>query len=484
MRKQASVAQNFIYNSILTVTNVLFPLIIFPYASRMLLVEAIGKVDFATAVVNYFIMFASLGIPTYGIRACARVREDKEKLSHVTQELLIISIITTGITCLVFVLSILYIPKFALNRSILIINGCSLLLNAFGMNWLYSGLEQYKYITIRSVVFKGIALLSVFLMVRNPNDYLLYAGISVFSVSGANILNFVHSRKLISFKKQGTYDLKQHMKPIFTFFATSIAVSIYTNLDIVMLGFISGDTQVGYYSAAMKIRSAAAAFVTSLGTVLLPRFSLLASEKKLDEYKGLFKQSLKFTIFSALPLTVFFVICAQPSIVLLAGKSFSGATATLQILIPTVLIAGLTNVTGTQLLVPWGKENKLLFSIICGAVLDFLANLITIPLWGAAGAAFSTLLAEITVLIVQSKVSYGFLREQIKGISVYKNIIAVFISSVAVLLFENMCELQILVFMISGCAIFGIIYVGVLWIFKDEFLMQLIDKGMAFRKRG
>ena len=229
---------NFIMNAILTVSSILFPLITFPYISRVLLVEGSGKVAFATSVVSYFTMFATLGIPTYGIRACARVRDDKEKLSQTVQELLIISGITTAITYAIFFILLFIIPQFAGQKELLIVMGVSIGLTTIGVQWFYSALEQYSYITVCAVLFKIIGLILMFLLVKEPKDYIIYGAIHVVGSFGSYILNFLRLRKFITLKKQNKYNLRQHGKGILTFFLLSVATSVYLNLDLVMLGFM------------------------------------------------------------------------------------------------------------------------------------------------------------------------------------------------------------------------------------------------------
>ena len=175
--KIRSIKFNFIMNAILAASTIVFPLITFPYISRVLLVEGNGKIAFASSVVNYFSMIASLGIPTYGIRACAQVRGDKEKLSHTVQELLIINMVTTGISLLAFLVSLVTVPQFAAEKELMLINGVSMVLATLGVTWLYSALEQYAYITVCSMAFKVIGIVLMFLFVKAPEDYIIYGAV-------------------------------------------------------------------------------------------------------------------------------------------------------------------------------------------------------------------------------------------------------------------------------------------------------------------
>ena len=414
--KTRSVKFNFLMNMILTASSFIFPLVTFPYVSRVLLVEGNGYVSFATSVLTYFTMFASLGIPSYGIRACAQVRDDKTELSRVTQELLIINIVTTILFSAVFVVSLYTVPQFKEQQTLLWINGVSLILNAVGVNWFYSALEQYSYITVRSVIFKVLSIILMFIFVHQQGDYIIYGAILVLATSGSNLLNFFHLRKFITLKPVGQYRFKRHIKPILFFFAASAATSVYTNLDTVMLGFLlpqeTASYEVGLYTAAVKMKTILVTAITSLGTVLLPRLSYYIVHKMEQEFQNMIIKSFQFVLIGSVPLCAYFILFAQDTILLLSGEAFLGAVVPMMVLMPTLVFIGLSNITGIQILVPQGREKLLLISIVAGAVLNFILNAIWIPYWGAVGAAVSTTIAEALVLAVQ----LWFLRKELRSV--------------------------------------------------------------------
>ena len=257
----------------MTASSILFPLITFPYVSRVLLPVGNGKITFVSSVTAYFTLFASLGIPTYGIRICAGLRDHKEKLSKTVQEILIINSVTMLIACAVFFLSILLVPEFYEEKELFLIHMAGMVMNMLAMTWLYNALEQYSYITFCNLAVKTVSLALMFWMVKKPEDYVLYGAITMFASSASYLFNFIHARHFISFKKSGTYEFRKHLKPIFVFFAMSAAINVYTNLDVVMLRFMKGNEEVGYYNTAIKVKTILSTMITSLGTVLLPRLS-------------------------------------------------------------------------------------------------------------------------------------------------------------------------------------------------------------------
>ena len=414
--KQTSIKKNFIMNTLLTMSSFIFPLITFPYVSRILSPEGTGKVSFATSVIAYFALFAQLGIPTYGIRACAKARDNKAELSRIVQEIFIINVVMMAVTYVVFGIALGCVPRLQSERPLFLVMSTTLFFNAIGMDWLYRGLEKYTYITIRSILFKFVALLAMFVLIHQKSDYVIYGGISIFAASASNICNLINVHRYIQIKPVGDYNFRRHLGPIMIFFAMSCATTIYTNLDTVMLGFIKTDIDVGYYNAAVKIKSVLLGIVTSLGSVLLPRASYYIERHEMDEFQRITKKALNFVFLISVPLTVYFILYAKEGILFLSGDAYISAVLPMQIIMPTIIFIGLTNIMGIQMLVPLGREKVVLYSEIAGAIVDLILNTILIPRLSSAGAAIGTLVAEGVVLIVQ------FVALKREVISAYKNV--------------------------------------------------------------
>ena len=476
MAKEISIKRNFIMNAILNASSFIFPLITFPYVSRVLLPVGTGKVAAATSLIAYFAMVAQLGIPTYGIRACARVRDDKEKLSKTVQELFLINLIMSIAVYIVFFLALFNVKELAEDRSLYIICSTTIVFNLLGMEWLYKALEQYSYITMRSILFKFIALILVFLLIHDQSDYLFYGVTTIFAAAGSNIMNFVNARKYVTFHKLGGYNLKRHLKPVIIFFSMSVATTVYTNLDSVMLKFMQGDEQVGYYNAAVKVKSIVVSLVTSIGTVLLPRVSYYIEQKKHKEFKEVTAKAFNLVVLMALPLVIYFIFYAKEAIVFLSGAAYTPAIIPMQVIMPTVLLIGLTNVMGIQILVPLGKEKYVLISEIVGAVVDLILNALLIPVYGCTGAAIGTLAAEFAVLVVQVIALRGILFEILKQVKVLKIVLSCAVAwgvtfGVSKLPVESNFIMLVLTFFV-----FFIVYAGVLLILKEPMMSTTITQ--------
>ncbi len=475
--KQQSLKINFLMNIILTMSMFIFPLITFPYISRVLLPIGTGKVSFATSFISYFTMFAQLGIPTYGIRVCAQVRDDREELTKTVQELLFISIIMTIISYIALFICLNTIPRLQADKILFVIVGFTILLTTIGMEWLYKALEQYTYITIRSILFKFIALIAMYLLVHNENDYITYGGITIFASSASYILNFINVYKYIDLKprKIGDYNFKRHIKPIVVFFAMTCASTIYTNLDTVMLGFMKTDIDVGFYNAAIKIKMILVSIITSLGTVLLPRASYYVEKKQMREFYAIASKALNFVFVLASPMMIYFLCFAEEGVLFLSGRAFQNSIVPMQVLMPTILLIGITNIFGIQVLIPLGKEKIVLYSEIAGAITDVLLNLILIPHFAATGAAIGTLVAEFVVLVFQYVVLRNKFREQLLQIQYWKIALGIVLATILSLSIKIAGFGYFLTLVISACVYFAI-YGLILLFTKEKMTKELFNQ--------
>lgn len=480
--KMHSVKYNFLMNIILKMSSFIFPLITFPYISRVLGPAGNGKVAFATSVVYYFSIFAALGIPTYGIRKCAQCRDDKQKLAKTVHELLILGSILTVIAYIVLVICIFSIPKLRDNANIIFITSATLILTNVGVEWFYQAIEQYDYITIRNLLFKFISIILMFIFVKQPEDYVIYAGIQVIGTVGSNILNLIKLRKYIPVKIDGKYNLKQHLKPSMMFFLMTIAATIYTNLDTVMLGFMENSIQVGYYNAAVKMKNILTSVVSALGAVLLPRVSYYIEKGMYEEYRKTLNKSIKVVLLISLPLMLYCMIEARDVLLFLSGKQYLPALSAMVVIMPTILLIGISNVTGMQILVPLGLEKYTIVSTVIGAIVDVILNSLLIPQYGAMGAAVGTLIAEVSVLIVQ----IYFLRK-IKYVNIInkdwiKIILATMIALIGMRVIDKIVFIDIILLrLFYTSAIFFGIYILALIVLKEEIVQE---QGISIIKKS
>ena len=415
-----SIKNNFILNLLNTLTGLLFPLITFPYVSRILFADGIGQIQFFQSIINYIALFSALGIPLYAVREIDRVRDDKLKCSKVAIEILLLHLLLTSIGYIIVGILVVTVTEVKNDVSLFLLLSSHLFFTAIGVAWFYQGVEDFKYITIRSLVVRLLSLIALFLFVKEKSDLFVYATILIAAEVGSNVFNFIRLRKFIDKTIFRTFDLHPfvHLKPALKIFVLNLVISIYVNLDSVMLGFLKNETAVGYYTAATRLTKAILGIVSSLGAVLLPRFSNLISNNNMEEFKKLTTKAIDFVLCLSLPMSIGLIFLASPIIKLFCGETFEPAILTLQIVSPIILFIGLSGILGMQILYPLGKESIVILSTLIGAVINFSLNYWLIPLYAQNGAAFATVIAEFLVtfsmiIIGRKYFTYSFLSKRL-----------------------------------------------------------------------
>ena len=310
------------------------------------------------------------------------------------------------------------------------------------------------------------------MLVRDPEDCLQYGFLTILATSASNVLNFINLRKYIYLKPIGGYHIRRHIKMILVFFSMSVATTIYTNLDNVMLGFMKDKVEVGYYSAAVKIKSIMVSVVTSASTVLLPRASYYVDKGMMDEFSRILKKTMHFIFLVAIPFSIYFMIYAKEGIFFLSGKAYAGAIIPMQIIMPTLTLIGISNVTGIQMMVPLGREKQVLYSEIAGAIVDLALNTIFIPIYGAAGAALGTLVAEAVVLGWQCVAIRDLKMGIFQKLPYGKILVAVGLGSAASFWVKLLGVGVFPTLVISAVCFFGV-YGIVMTVLKDSLILEL-----------
>lgn len=473
-----SVKINFILNTTRMLLGMIFILLTTPYVTRVLGAESLGKVEYINSVITYFLLFTALGIPNYGLREVARYREDKRKLSKIVFELGIILFITTTIGYMTLLL-FLYNTKLLELKNLVLIMSINLIFTNIGFEWFYQGIENQMYITIRYIIVRFICLILLFFLVKNYNDYLKYGFILVLINSGSNILNFINLRKYISFKeiKFKELEILKHIKPILIIFSASVAVSIYLQLDIVMIGNID-KSAVALYNVPNKIIRLILTTVTALGVVMLPRISNSYQKNDIENYKKYLNYSLNYILMISLPALCGTLLLSKNIILIMAGEKFLSSIKTMNILAIIIFIVGMAYFLGYQLLYPRGLERYYTYSVITAAIVNFIFNYIMIPKYLQNGAAMGTVIAESIGVIMMLYFSRNMLKKiEFFAIKRLKYFIASLIMGIAVYIItlQNFGNILTVIYSI----IVGVIvYFFILFIMKEEYTQE----GMKFLK--
>ena len=461
---QKTIKKNMIMSIILTVSNFIFPMITYSYVARVLGTEGTGKVAFAQSIMQYFLYLATLGIPAYGLRECAKVRDDKDCLSHIAQELLIINLMSAAVAYATLVAAVLTVPKLFEYKNLLALMSSSIFLNAIGLEWIYQALEEYSYITIRSIIFKTISVVLTLIFIRSANDYILYAFLTVFISSTSYVCNFINVRNYISLKRERPFNLIKHIKPVLTLFAATAVITIYTNFDVSMIGFISSEHEVGLYNAALKIKTAILSVPTAVTSVLIPGMAYNFQRKNIQELNRLTVNSLRVSMILALPLAAFVFIFSEDVLRFLCGNEFLSASVTLRVLMVCVIPLILTNLFGNQLLISLGNEKTYSQSVIVGLFINIVLNYFMIPIFGATGAAIATLTTELWNVFWMGHGVQGYVVMLLKTINYLQYLMPLLIASFSGLLMRSYIQ-EVNIFwklVLETTVMFGLYYVMLL----------------------
>ncbi len=416
----AELKNKFVFQSIISASQVLVPLITYPYITRVLGPENLGKVNYADFVSQVFIILSAFGIPLYAIREIAMVRNDSIKRAKLLKEMTVI-FAGLSIVCTTTFLLIMH-NKAQQDKMLYSIAAANIFINAVSLDWYIQGMEYFKFAAIRNVIIKVSILACFFLLVKQSNDYALFFGIftagmlanAVFNISKVFSENKIASERL---------DFKKHFTPLFHFFLTSSAIGTYEYFDTIILEHITkSGVQIGLYTTMLKLTRVVTVMIITTGSVMLPRISFLLSEGNKEGVKIYLEKFLGFILFMGIPSCLGLFIFAPEIIQAIAGDKFKDAVPLMQVLCFTPLIIGISNVFCYQVLVSFRQEKKFLLVAAVGCVVSIALNFLLIPVLSAQGAAFATLLTEVAVAVISGAMAYKLIRLHINATAIIQTI--------------------------------------------------------------
>lgn len=470
MINSKNIKANALYNMLKVVAQIIFPLITFPYVTRVLGPNNIGKVNYANSVYTYLALIGSLSVSTYAIRTCSAVKADKKTLGDTASEIFSINVLSTVVAYIVMG-AILLIPQFASYRLFISIYCINIAMTTIGADWLNSTMEDFKYITIRTVLFQLLSLLLMFTFVRKPEDSVKYVIISVLAASGANITNIFYRMHFCKIRFLLGFKWRKHLVPILKFFAAVITQQIYVNSDIIMIGWMTTDIQVGLYSTASKIFNIVNTMLSSIFTVALPRASQYWGEEKYDQYNALLRKMILFLVGIGLPCVFGLAFASKEIINIVGGPDYIEASMALSFFSLALFFSFFHGFIGNLIVIPQGDFNIGIVAALASSIANIILNLILLPRFGFTAAAFTTMIAELISAIVQgTKIS-----PEIKIKSVTKNVIHSLVGCVLFTIWIFATRVMIDNDYVRFIAIMAgsvVIYGATLAIFKDEFFEE------------
>ena len=474
--KRRSLTINAFLSSLKTLTTIIFPLITYPYITRVLSVENIGKINFGQSVVSYFSLLAGLGISTFAIRNGSQIREDGDKLNTFANQIFTINVASTILSC-VLLLGLVYMPsKIAAYRGIILIQGIAVALSPLAVDWIYTIYEDFGYITLRSFLVHLLSLILMVTFVKQETDVYIYVALTSMSTSLGNIFNFCHSRKYVKLKLVSDTKWGQYKNSIFLFFINSIATVIYMNSDTTILGVLKDDRSVGLYSVAVKIYTILKQVFNAVIATTIPRLAYLRKNNN-NEFESLIKRIISIATVCTIPVTAGIIILRKEIISLISGYSYIEATTTLAILAVAIFFAIMANILTNGVLICMGREKCVVKATMVSAIGNAALNFIFIPFFSQNGAAFTTLLAEMTVFgmalyysrdLVIRLIDFSEFRNAIIG-----TVVMYVISIPLYMCVSKSSLLWRITMMIAGCVI---VYAVVLLICRDTIIFEIIKQ--------
>lgn len=392
-----SIKKNILYSSVLTTSNFFFPLIVYPYISRVLGATNIGICNFVDSIINYFILFSMMGISAIGIREIAKTKEDDFQLSKTFSSLLMLNIISTVIVLIILLLAVQLVPDLQKHREMMYIGTLKLVFNCLLIEWFYKGLENFKFITQRTILVKLIYTILVFIYVRDINDYDVYYFLTVLTIVVNAIINILYSRKFIHITLRGI-SFQPYINSFFILGIYLLLTSMYTSFNVAYLGFIAGETEVGYYTTAVKLYTVLVSLFTAFTGVMMPRMSSLIAEGKYDEFKRLTDKSIDILLTVVMPIIVLSISFTPHIISIIAGPGYENSIIPMRIIVPLLLIIGYNQIIIIQILTPLKKDKAILINSSLGGAAGILMNFLLVAHLQSIGSAIVWIVAEIIVL--------------------------------------------------------------------------------------
>lgn len=393
---QPSIKKNFAYKSALTLSSYLMAFVTFPYVSRVLGVERIGLVNFVDNTIGYFLLFATMGVNMLGIREIAAVKEDREKRSEVFSHVLGINLLFTFVTLLAYVIIVALVPRLSQYSELFYIGSAKIICTAFIVEWFFTGTENFRYITLRSLAIKILYVIAVFVFVREQTDYRLYFMMTVGTVMLNALINSIYVRQFIRLRWKALLEWK-YLRQSCLLGIYNIMTSMYLTFNVMYLGLISGNVQVGYYTTAFKVYTVVLGLFTAFTNVMLPRMSALLAEGEQERFQQLVNKSFRTMCTFCIPMIACTVILAPQIIYLLSGEGYEGAITPMRIIMPAALFVGISQILAIQILAPMKKDRTLFLASVIGAGVSIFINITVVPHLQSVGSAVVLLCSEMAV---------------------------------------------------------------------------------------
>lgn len=412
--------KNILYSGVLTASLYVFQLITYPYVSRVLGVENIGLCNYILSIVQYGVLFSSLGISVLGVREIAKSKDDLCQLTRTFSGLFTLHILFTLIVLVIYLIIINTVPQLENYKKLLYIGAIQIASTPFVAEWFFKGLEDFKYITIRSTVIRVLYVISIFLFVKEANDYIIYFSITIGMMTANAIVNWTYLTKKTKIALVSPSSIYSYFRPLIYLGAQNMLAASYTTFNVAFLGFISNPTEVGFYTTATKIEGIIIALYSSFTMVMMPRISVLLEQKNNKNVEQLIKKSFDLMFALIIPCVIIIEFFAEEIVYIIAGRGYEGAVSPLRIVAFLLLIVGISQILVVQLLMPIRADKEIFICYVVGAIVGLFSNILLVPIFLSCGSSFVWLISEFFVAIL----AYHYACRKFIQIHILKQIIS------------------------------------------------------------
>ncbi len=467
-----SIVKNYLYNLIYQILILILPLVTASYLARVLGATGNGIYSYTYTIVNYFVLFGSLGISLYGQREIAYVQDDKTKMKKIFIELVTFRFITIFIASIIYYFSFMRTGDYCVYYRILFFY---LIAAAFDISWFFQGIEDFKKTVTRNVVVRLTSVSLIFILVKQESDLNKYLTIYAFADLIGNTSLWFYLPKYFKGVKVKNIDLVKQIPLIILLFIPQITNKIYNMLDTTMLGkLIENKAETGYYEQSQKIIRVLLTIVTSLGTVMVPRMASMFANgetKKINEYM---KKSFNFTYLLSFPMMLGLIAISKEFVPWFFGPGYTKVILLMNIITPILLLMGLANILGTQYLLPTKRQKEFTISVVAGIIVNFILNYIMIKLWQSVGACIATVISQIVVDGIQ----IYYVKDEINMKNMFKLCYKYVFASIIMFAFCLLIQLIMsgIISVVVQIIVGVIVYFGILILYKDEFVFLLLEK--------
>lgn len=454
--------------------NTIIPIIVFPYVTRVLGVDGIGKYSFYSSALTYATLFTGFGIALYGAREIGKCADDIIRRTQKLVELIVLNLMIVAIFFII-VIYFAFFSSYSKDWLIIILFSLTLLTNAIGAEWFFVGIEKQGFMLVRNIVIKTISTIMIFLLVKEPEHLVRYVAITSFSMAGTSLTNVYYLINLSVLRYVKNLSFRKYLHPLSSIFSIEVLLRYLGLGDVVILGVLAGDNAVGIYSMGLKVFLLVSSIMKVTATTLMPRSAYYLENNDTEGFCRLFYNTIRMLFMVGLPISVCMFLFAKPIIIILGGEQFVGAVDLMKEMSFFLLLSVLVNTYVFQAFYPQNKTTPIIVAHLAGLFLNVVLNCLLVPLLSFQGTFIAFAVSNLSIAFVLFLKEYNFIRNSFCIGDIKKYLFATIVSIVPTAVINCLMPTNVWMWLFMLFA-FGLTYIAVLEMFKDDLYLSIIKK--------